>query len=592
MHGHAPKNDKSNDFGKAMRQLIDYCSKYKFVVVFALILSVVATILNLMGPDKLSDMTDLITEGLMTGIDVDAVEKIAFILVAMYVAGFVFNMVQGFMMTCVTQVITKKMRRDISEKINRLPLRYFDSNTTGDMLSRVTNDVDTIGQTLNQSVGSIVSSGTLFVGSLFMMFKTNWIMTLAGVFASIIGFVLMFAIIGRSQKYFFMQQQQLGKLNGHIEETYTGHNVVKVYNGEKKANEEFNAMNEELYNCAWKGMFMSGLMQPLMGFIGNLGYVVVCVVGAALAMKDIIGFGSIVAFMMYIRFFTQPLSQLAQAANSLQSTAAASERIFEFLNEEELSDESQKTLKLDDVKGDVTFEHVKFGYTDDRIIVKDFSAHAKAGQKIAIVGPTGAGKTTMVNLLMRFYELNSGEILIDDTPISSLTRENIHDIFGMVLQDTWLFEGSVRDNIIYSKEGVTDEQLIKACKAVGIHRYIKSLPQGYDTILDDKANISQGQRQLMTIARAMIEDAPMLILDEATSSIDTRTEIVIQKAMDTLMKGRTSFVIAHRLSTIKNADLILVMNEGDVIESGNHEELMAKGGFYANLYNSQFEQAS
>ncbi len=592
MHGHAPKNDKSNDFGKAMRQLIDYCSKYKFVVVFALILSVVATILNLMGPDKLSDMTDLITEGLMTGIDVDAVEKIAFILVAMYVAGFVFNMVQGFMMTCVTQVITKKMRRDISEKINRLPLRYFDSNTTGDMLSRVTNDVDTIGQTLNQSVGSIVSSGTLFVGSLFMMFKTNWIMTLAGVFASIIGFVLMFAIIGRSQKYFFMQQQQLGKLNGHIEETYTGHNVVKVYNGEKKANEEFNAMNEELYNCAWKGMFMSGLMQPLMGFIGNLGYVVVCVVGAALAMKDIIGFGSIVAFMMYIRFFTQPLSQLAQAANSLQSTAAASERIFEFLNEEELSDESQKTLKLDDVKGDVTFEHVKFGYTDDRIIVKDFSAHAKAGQKIAIVGPTGAGKTTMVNLLMRFYELNSGEILIDDTPISSLTRENIHDIFGMVLQDTWLFEGIVRDNIIYSKEGVTDEQLIKACKAVGIHRYIKSLPQGYDTILDDKANISQGQRQLMTIARAMIEDAPMLILDEATSSIDTRTEIVIQKAMDTLMKGRTSFVIAHRLSTIKNADLILVMNEGDVIESGNHEELMAKGGFYANLYNSQFEQAS
>ena len=586
------KPEKSNDFGKAMGRLINYCKKYTPAILVSVVLSIGATVLNLIGPDKLKDITNIITEGLMTGIDVEKAESIAIVLLIMYLAGFVFNVIQGLIMAVVTQVVTRKMRTDISEKINKLPLRYFDSNTTGDILSRVTNDVDTIGQTLNQSVGTLVSAVSMFVGSLFMMFKTNWIMALSGIGASIIGFVLMFTIIGKSQKYFFKQQQELGIINGHIEETYTGHNVVKAYNGEKAAMEEFDRMNDTLYECAWKSQFMSGLMHPLMGFIGNFGYVVVCVVGAALTMKDIIGFGTIVAFMLYIRFFTQPLSQIAQAANSLQSTAAASERVFEFLDETELSDESEKTKTLTDVKGDIEFKNVRFGYNDDKIIVKDFSASVKAGQKIAIVGPTGAGKTTMVNLLMRFYEINSGSILIDGTPISELTRENIHNIFGMVLQDTWLFEGTVRDNIVYGKEGVTDENLVKACKAVGIHRFIKTLPKGYDTVLNDKTNLSAGQKQLITIARAMIEDAPMLILDEATSSIDTRTEVVIQKAMDVLMQGRTSFVIAHRLSTIRNADLILVMKDGDVIESGNHEELMAMGGFYSNLYNSQFETAS
>lgn len=592
MHNHGNKKaEKSNDFGKAIGRLVNYCKKYTPAIIIAIILAIGATILNLIGPDKLKEITDIISEGLMTGIDVDKAEKIAIVLLVMYLIGYVFNIVQGIIMAIVTQIVTRKMRTEISVKINKLPLRYFDNNTTGDILSRVTNDVDTIGQTMNQSVGTLVSAISLFFGSLIMMFKTNWIMALSSIGASIVGFVLMFIIIGKSQKYFFKQQQQLGAINGHIEETYTGHMVVKAYNGEKAALEEFDRMNDTLYDCAWKSQFMSSFMHPLMGFIGNFGYVVVCVVGATLTMKDIIGFGTIVAFMMYIRFFTQPLSQIAQAATSLQSTAAACERVFEFLDEEELSDESNKTTKLETAKGDIEFKNVKFGYHEDKIIIKDFSASVKAGQKIAIVGPTGAGKTTMVNLLMRFYEINSGSILIDGTPINELTRENIHDIFGMVLQDTWLFEGTVRDNIVYGKEGVTDEQLVKACKAVGIHRFIKTLPKGYDTVLNDKTNLSAGQRQLVTIARAMIEDAPMLILDEATSSIDTRTEVLIQKAMDILMEGRTSFVIAHRLSTIKNADLILVMKDGDVIESGNHKELMLQGGFYSNLYNSQFESA-
>lgn len=591
MHGRKMSNDKSNDFGKAISDLVAYCKKYSAAIITAVILAIAATILNLIGPDKLKDMTNMITEGMFGEMDIKGIEKIAFTLLFMYIAGLLFNIVQGIIMANTTQHITRNLRTEISEKINRLPLRYFDSNTTGDILSRITNDIDTIGQTMNQSIGQLVTSVAMFIGSLIMMFKTNWIMALSGIFATIIGFVLMFAIISRSQKYFFKMQQELGKINGHIEETYSGHLVVSAYNGVDKAVEEFDVMNDTLYECAWKSQFMSGLMHPLMGFVGNFGYVVVCVVGAALTMKDIIGFGTIVAFMLYIRLFTQPLSQMAQVANSLQSTAAASERVFEFLNEEELSDESSKTKALTNVKGNVTFDHVKFGYNEDRIIVKDFSAEVKAGQKIAIVGPTGAGKTTMVNLLMRFYEVNEGSIRIDGTPISEIKRENVHELFGMVLQDTWIFEGSVRDNIVYGKEGVTDEELIKACKAVGLHRFIKTLPEGYDTVLNDKVNLSAGQRQLVTIARAMIEDAPMLILDEATSSIDTRTELVIQKAMDVLMEGRTSFVIAHRLSTIKNADLILVMKDGDVIESGNHDALMEQNGFYANLYNSQFEQA-
>lgn len=591
-------NSKSENFGKSIGQLAAYCKKYGVLIIAAVILSISGTILNLIGPDKLKDITNLISDGLkkslmnIGGMDIPAIEEIVLALFILYGLGFLFNLIQGLIMTTVTQRVTKNMRTDISVKINRLPLRYFDNTTTGDILSRITNDVDTIGQTLSQSISSLVSSVTMFLGSLIMMFYTNWIMAVSGILATVIGFALMLFIISKSQKYFTLQQKELGLINGHIEETYTGHNVVKAYNGEKAAKKTFAQMNDALYECAWKSAFMSGLMQPLMAFVGNFGYVVVCVVGAALAINGDIEFGTIVAFMMYIRLFTQPLSQLAQAATSLQSTAAASERVFEFLDESELSDESEKTAHLSSAKGDVEFKNVHFGYTEDRTIINDFSAKASAGQKIAIVGPTGAGKTTMVNLLMRFYEVNSGEILIDGTPVSELTRENIHELFGMVLQDTWLFEGTIRDNIVYGKEGITDEMLTRACKAVGLHHYIKTLPDGYNTILNDKANLSAGQKQLVTIARAMIENAPMLILDEATSSVDTRTEILIQNAMDKLMEGRTSFVIAHRLSTIRNADLILVMKDGDVIESGNHDELMAKGGFYAALYNSQFEAAS
>lgn len=591
------KNVKSADFGKSIGQLFNYCKKYSAFIVIAIILSIAGTILNILGPDKLSDMTNLIAEGLKLslsnagGMDINAIEAIVYTLLAFYGIGFLFNLIQGWIMATVTQKITKNMRTDISKKINRLPLKYFDNTTTGDVLSRITNDVDTIGMTMNQSISTLVSALTMFLGSLIMMYKTNWIMATSGIIATILGFTIMIFIISHSQKYFTLQQKELGHINGHIEETYTGHNVVKAYNGEKNAINDFKKINDSLYECSWKSSFLSGLMMPLMGFIGNLGYVVVCIVGAALAINGDIEFGTIVAFMMYIRLFTQPLSQLAQAATSLQSTAAASERVFEFLNEAELSDESHKTMHLDNISGDVEFRNVHFGYNEDRTIINNFSATAKSGQKIAIVGPTGAGKTTMVNLLMRFYEINSGEILIDGIPIRNLKRENIHDLFGMVLQDTWLFEGSIRDNIVYGKENVSDEMLKEACKAVGLHHYIKTLPNGYDTILNDKANLSSGQKQLVTIARAMIENAPMLILDEATSSVDTRTEILIQNAMDKLMEGRTSFVIAHRLSTIKNADLILVMKDGDVIESGNHNELMAKGGFYQSLYNSQFEQA-
>ena len=514
------------------------------------------------------------------------------ILAILYGSGLLFNYIQGFMMATVTQRITKKMRTDISLKINKVPLKYFDSTSYGNVLSRVTNDVDTIGQTLNNSLGMLVSSVATFIGAIIMMFYTNWIMAITGIMATMIGFLLMTLIMKHSQKYFGAQQKELGLINGHIEEVYAGHNVVKVYNGEKEAKEVFHGSNKRLYENAWKSQFMSGLMMPVMQFIGNFGYVAICVVGAVLVTNDMITIGTIVAFMVYIRLFTQPLAQLAQAATNLQSTAAASERVFEFLAEEELEDESEKSVKLQDVKGDVEFKNVQFGYNEDQLIIRNFNAKAKAGQKIAIVGPTGAGKTTLVNLLMRFYELNSGEIYIDGTPISQLTRENVHDLFCMVLQDTWLFEGTIRENIIFSKENVTDKEVENACKAVGLHHFIQTLPHGYDTVLNDKANLSAGQKQLITIARAMIDNASLLILDEATSSVDTRTELLIQQAMDKLTVGKTSFVIAHRLSTIKNADLILVMKDGDIIETGNHEELLAKGGFYADLYNSQFEEVS
>lgn len=584
--------EKAKDFKKSFASLIAYSGKYVPAIIIALILAVTGTIFSIIGPNKIQDLTDLITEGFMTGIDMDGIKEIAVLLVVLYSLGFVFTYVQHFIMTTVTQRISKGLRAAISDKINKVPLNYFNKTSLGDVLSRVTNDVDMIGQTLNMSIGNLVTAVTMLIGSLFMMIYTNWIMAATAVFATLIGFALMMFIMGKSQKHFIRQQTELGNINGHIEEVYTGHNVVKVYNGTKKAVDEFEEINGRLYDSAWKSQFLSGIMQPLMGFIGNFGYVAVCVVGAALVMNDKITFGVIVAFMMYIRLFTNPLSQIAQAATSLQTTAAASERVFEFLAAEEMEDESGKTKRLETAKGDVEFKNVKFGYVDDKIIIHNFSAHAKAGQKIAIVGPTGAGKTTMVNLLMRFYELNSGEILIDGVPINQLTRENVHDLFCMVLQDTWLFEGTIRENIVYSKEGVTDEDIARACKAVGIDHFIRTLPKGYDTVLNDKANLSAGQKQLITIARAMIENAPLLILDEATSSVDTRTEIQIQNAMDKLTEGRTSFVIAHRLSTIKNADLILVMKDGDIIESGNHEELLAKNGFYAELYNSQFEQAS
>lgn len=585
--------EKSKDFKGTWMKIIRYCKRYLAVIVVALICAVAGTILTILGPDKLSDLTKVITEGIATGIDMERVKSIGLTLVAFYVGSAILSFGQQFIMATVTQNVTKQLRSDISVKINRLPMAYYNKTSTGDVLSRVTNDVDMISQSMNQSIGNLVSAVALFFGALIMMFKTNVIMTLTAVIATMIGFGLMSLITSHSQKYFSRQQANLGALNGHIEEIYSGHTVVKAYNGEKNAKKVFDELNNNLRDSAFKAQSLSGLMQPLMAFIGNFGYVAVCVMGAVLTMKGYIGFEVIVAFMMYIRLFTQPLAQIAQATQSLQSAAAAGERVFAFLGAEEMSDESDKTEKLGKAEGYVDFEHVKFGYEDtDKIIIHDFSAKAKPGQKIAIVGPTGAGKTTLVNLLMRFHEIQSGDIKIDGISTRDMKREEVRSQFCMVLQDTWLFEGTVRENLVYNTENVSEEKIEAACKAVGLDHFIRTLPHGYDTILNDQVSLSQGQKQQLTIARAMIADKPMLILDEATSSVDTRTELQIQKAMDALMQNRTSFVIAHRLSTIKNADLILVLKDGDIIESGNHEELLAKGGFYADLYNSQFDQAS
>lgn len=579
---------------KSLGALMQYCRKYLGIIISALICAAVSAVLAVIGPDYISQLTEVITEGIsFTGVDIDLnrIKHIAFILIGIYGASMVLSYVQSFVMNYVSCNVGRKMRTDISHKINRIPLKYFDSHNYGDTLSCVTNDVDTIAQSLNMSIGALVTATATIISCIIMMFVTEWRMALTAIAASLVGFIAMGTIMGKSQKYFNSRQMSLAKVNGHVEEYYAGQNIVRAYNSEEKGLKAFQAANEELRKNTFKAEIFSSLMMPLMSFVGNFGYVAVCIVGGALAFNNTINFSVVVAFMIYIRLFTSPLAQIGQGFSGLQSAAAASSRVSKFLAEEELSDESSKKAVLTDVKGNVTFEHINFGYEPDKTIIHDFSAKIKAGQKTAIVGPTGAGKTTIVNLLMRFYELNKGSITVDGTPLSDITRENVHDIFGMVLQDTWLFEGTVRENLTYGKTGISDEKLMDICCQCGLKHFITTLPHGLDTVLNDNVTISAGQKQLLTIARAMAENAPMLILDEATSSVDTRTEIKIQKAMDAITKGRTSFVIAHRLSTIKNADMILYMRDGDIKESGTHDELIAKGGYYAELYNSQFVHA-
>ncbi len=586
----AKMQGKPKNLKQAWGKLFRYAKPYYAPISISMIFAIICTALTLIGPSYIEDITNYISSGLFGTINISAISKLTITLAVMYFISFVLNYLVGFIMSTVTRLISKRLRKDISRKINVLPLSYIDKASHGDLLSRITNDIDTISQSLDNSIITIISSLILIIGSLIMMFIKSWILALSAIGASILGFVLVSIIMTRARKYFIAQQKSLGELNGHVEEVYGGHTIIKAYNAEKQSTDKFQKINGELYNSAWKSTFMAGLMMPIMSFIGNLGFVVVCVVGSALVIGGHIEIGAISAFMLYIRYFTQPLTQLAQVATSMQSAGAASERVFELLDQPELADESDKKEQLIDCRGDVEFKNVKFGYTSDKVIINNFSASIKAGQKVAIVGPTGAGKTTLVNLLMLFYEIDDGEILIDGINTKSLTRDNIHNLFSMVLQDTWIYNGSIFDNVVYSKQNITKEQVEEACTAVGLHHFIKTLPNGYDTILDDNTTISQGQKQLLTIARAMIQDSPMLILDEATSSVDTRLEILIQQAMDKLTQNRTSFVIAHRLSTIKNADLILVMKDGDVIESGTHKQLINLNCFYADLYNSQFEE--
>lgn len=634
--------EKSKDFKGSMKRLLKSLNNYRYLLIISLIFAFISAILSLISPNKLSLLTDEITLGIKPNVseekinsilssdtisiedkiklkelmDQDSnymdkisllpesiyneikpeinmanIKKISLLLLILYVTSSLLGYLESFILTTISNNFAKNLRSKISLKINSLPLKYFDKNETGDVLSRVTNDVDTISQNMNQSIATLVSSITLFIGSVIMMFVTNYIMAITAIISSLIGFTFMASILKKSQKYFVERQKILGSLNGYIEEIYSGHNVVKAYNGYNKATIEFDKLNKELYECNRKSQFLSGLMQPIMGFVGNLGYVMVCIVGAILTSNGIISFGVIVAFMIYVRLFTNPLSQIAQAMTSLQTTAASSERVFEILDEPVMKDESSLTKHLDKskVKGEIEFKNVSFGYDKNKIIIHDFSAKALPGTKVAIVGPTGAGKTTMVNLLMKFYEINKGDILIDGVSTNSLTRENIHDLFVMVLQDTWLFEGTVRDNIKFNKKNVSDEQIWEALKVVGVDHFIKTLPGALDYVITESDSISSGQKQLLTIARGMIEDAPFLILDEATSNVDTRTEELVASAMDKLTIGRTSFIIAHRLSTIKNADLILVMKDGNIIETGTHDELINKNGFYAELYNSQFQ---
>lgn len=647
-HGNG-KIEKSKDFKGTLIKIFNNLGKWKYVLIFALGMATLSAILALVAPNKLSNLTDEITLGItpniseniikdvMTSDDVAMEDKMALqsliadledsgkelddilleldnlpdsiysiikpkmnmvkiknmalVLAIIYILSSIFSYIESILTTIIANKYAYKLRRDISKKINKLPLRYFDTHETGDVLSRVTNDIDTVSQTMNNTIASLVSSITLLIGSIIMMFVTNWQMALTAIISSLFGFMFMAIILSKSQRYFTQRQVELGNLNAHIEEIYSGHSVVKVYNADIEAMEEFDKLNKNLYVCNKKSQFLSGIMQPLMGFIGNFSYLAVCVIGAILVSEDIITFGVIVAFMIYVRLFTNPLTRIAQSMTQLQSMTAAGERVFEFLEETEMPDESNLAKKLDreSVKGEIVFKDVKFGYDKNRTIIKNFNAMVKPGQKIAIVGPTGAGKTTLVNLLMKFYDIKDGDIIIDGVSTKSLTRENIHDLFIMVLQDTWLFEGTIRDNLKFNKENVTDEEIMKVCKTVGVDHFIKTLPGGLDANVGDNDTISQGQKQLLTIARGMIENAPFLILDEATSNVDTRTEELVQKAMDKLTSGRTSFIIAHRLSTIKNADLILVMKDGNIIEQGSHDILLKKNGFYAELYNSQFD---
>ena len=579
-----PKNVKSS-----MLELLRYLKPWYKPIIISLIFSLVGTFLTIIAPDKLADLTNNISDGLQTGIDMDLIIKSILIILAIYISANLVTCAASYIMITVMQKLAWSMRTSISQKINKLPLKFFDKVTVGDVLSRITNDVDTISSALNSSITTLVQAVVQFVGVTIIMFATSGRLALTAIGSSILGFVLMFFIVSRSRKYFRQQQQNLGDMNGHVEEMYSGHNIVRAYGATAQSKKEFDRINDNLYNSAWKSQFFSGMLMPLMGFVGNLGYVAVCIVGATLTMSGAIRFGTVIAFISYVKLFTNPLSQISQAVSSLMSAGAAGERVFGFLAEEEMPDDSGCTAHIDHVRGKVEFENVRFGYDEDKPIIHDFSADIEPGQKVAIVGYTGAGKTTMVNLLMRFYELWSGQIKIDGVPVSEMRRSDVHAMFGMVLQDTWLFDGTYRENIAYGKPGVTDEQVEAACKLVGLDHYIKTLPKGYDTELNDRSSLSAGQRQLLTIARAMVENAPMIILDEATSSVDTRTEVLVQKAMDRLTRGRTSFVIAHRLSTIRDADLILVMDKGDIVESGTHEQLLEKGGLYKELYTSQFE---
>ena len=584
----AGENEKA-DFG-AIRKIVVYCKRYLPAIFVALLFAVGGSIATIIGPEKISDLMNKIVEGIATGVDMDGIKDICITLIIIYAAGALLSYGQQFITATVTQYTSKRLRTDIDRKINRLPLRYFDTTTKGDILSRITNDVDTISQTLSTSSANLISSLALFVGVIIKMFQTNWILSVVTIVSSMLGFVFMAMILKRSQKYFNRKQADLGRMNGHIEEIYTNHNIVRAFGAKTNETDKFNDINHALYDSNWKSQFLSGLMHPIMTFVGNLAYALIFIVGVAFIVNgnNAVTLGTITAFVIYAKQFSQPLTTFAQSMTQIQQASAASTRVFEMLEAEEMSDESEKDKVLQHVKGDVEFRNVQFGYLPDKTIIHGFSAKLKAGQKVAIVGPTGAGKTTMVNLLMRFYEIDSGDILIDGISTKQMKRENVHDLFDMILQDTWLFSGTIRENLVYNQEGVKDEVLDKACEAVGLRHFIETLPNGYDTVLNDNLNLSEGQKQQFTIARAIIKDAPLLILDEATSSVDTRTELVIQAAMDNLTKGRTSFVIAHRLSTIRNADIILVMKDGDIIEQGSHQELLRKNGFYAELYNSQF----